>query len=283
MPKSTLKKLRKNSDILNFQKKVLAWYLTHKRILPWRETSDPYKILVSEYMLQQTQVPRVIEKYLKWIQTFPTIRSVARAPLSKVLKYWSGLGYNRRAVALHRAAKIIEKEFNGKVPQEFQELISLPGIGHYTAHAILAFAYNKPVVMIETNIRTVFIDSFFARKKIKISDSSLLNLIELSIPDNSLCSAKDWYWALMDYGTLLKSQGNRQHTKSVHYSKQSKFKGSQREVRGAILKLLITKKRCTVALIKSMFPERSEVIPSIIQKLNHDGLIHINKNTITLP
>lgn len=234
-------------------------------------------------MLQQTQVPRVLPKYQAWITRFPTVRDLALAPVAEVLLYWSGLGYNRRALALHRAAQIILDQHNGIVPSDTASLEALPGIGRYTAQAIAAFAFNTPVVMIETNIRTVFLDAFFQGSRCSIQDSTLCTVIAKCLPKPTQCSVRDWYWALMDYGTFLKSSGNRIHQKSKHYQKQSTFKGSTREVRGAILKHLLQHQRCTVQTIKQQFPHQATNVAAILTKLKQDGLIMVNKNIITLP
>jgi A/G-specific adenine glycosylase len=283
MPKLKLKRSKKSISPLAFQRKILAWYSTHKRTLPWRKTRDPYKVMISEYMLQQTQVPRVLPKYQAWITRFPTVRDLALAPVAEVLSYWSGLGYNRRALALHRAAQIILDQHNGIVPKDTASLEVLPGIGRYTAQAIAAFAFNEPVVMIETNIRTVFLETFFQGSRRPIQDSTLLAIIAQCLPKPTQCSVRDWYWALMDYGTFLKSSGNRIHQKSKHYHKQSTFKGSTREVRGAILKHLLQHQRCTVQTIKQQFPHQATNVAAILTKLKQDGLIMLNKNIITLP
>ncbi|MEK6794327.1 MAG: A/G-specific adenine glycosylase, partial [Spirochaetota bacterium] len=149
---------RSNSAaIRRFRTTVYRYFLAHKRDLPWRHTHDPYRILVSEIMLQQTQIPRVIEKYGQFIHRFGTIRSLAKAPLSTCLTAWQGLGYNRRAVFLHRLAKEVVRAHSGEIPRSVEALETLPGIGHYTARAVCAFAFNIPSVFIETNIRSVFI------------------------------------------------------------------------------------------------------------------------------
>jgi A/G-specific adenine glycosylase len=283
MPKLKSKKSKKSISPLAFQRNILAWYSTHKRKLPWRQTRDPYKIMVSEFMLQQTQVIRVLPKYKAWMKQFPTVRDLALAPIAEVLSFWSGLGYNRRALALHRAAQIILSQHNGVVPKDTVSLEALPGIGRYTAQAIAAFAFNEPVVMIETNIRTVFLDAFFKGSHRSIEDKQLLALIAQCLPKTAQCSVRDWYWALMDYGTFLKSSGNRIHQKSKHYHKQSSFKGSTREVRGAILKHLLQHQRCTIQTIKQQFPHQATNVSSILTKLKQDGLIMVNKNIISLP
>jgi len=183
-----------------FQKVIWRFFAQNGRDLPWRRTKNPYKILVSEIMLQQTQVERVIPKYAEWLARFPTAATLATAARATVLTTWRGLGYNRRALALKRAAESIVAR--GKFPREVAEILELPGVGPYTAGAIAAFAFNEPVVMIETNIRTVFIHHFFSDQK-NVRDSELLPLIEKTLPR---LKPREWYWALMDYGSHLKKE-----------------------------------------------------------------------------
>lgn len=224
------------SRLDSFVRTVKEYYRTHGRhALPWRKTKHPYRILVSEIMLQQTQVARVEEKYRSFIRYFPTLRLLAAAPLSVVLAQWSGLGYNRRAKFLHDLARTVVREHRGRLPRTVEALESLPGVGPYTARAVAAFAYDMPVVFIETNIRTVFIHHFFPRTP-SVSDQVLLPLIEQTLDKNHPAA---WYAALMDYGSFLKQEGSRVHRKSTQYKKQPPLKGSKREVRGAILKSLV--------------------------------------------
>ena len=207
-------------SIAKFQKEVLAYYAASGRSFPWRKTRDPYKILVSEIMLQQTQAPRVIEKYTSFLQRFPTIEKLARAPRTKVLKEWQGLGYNRRGLALKNTAEIIMSDFKGKIPKDYNALLSLPGVGPATAGDIMAFAWNIPAVVIETNIRTVFLHYFFPEKN-SVPDNELLPLITKSLPADN---AREWYYALMDYGAMLKKKLPNPSRRSRHYAQQSPFK-----------------------------------------------------------
>src|SRR3989344_3976492 len=211
------------------------WKKYGRHNLPWRKTKDPYSILVSEMMLQQTQVPRVIGKYKEFLKSFATIQSLARAPLGNVLKVWSGLGYNRRAKSLHDTAKILAKNgvhFNGPTG-----LLQCPGVGPYTRAAVRVFAFNEPEVLIETNIRTAFIHHFHSNvlQNVRISDVEILPLATLAARGQD---PRTWHWALMDYGAYLKKSGVRNNSRSAHYAKQSKFEGSLRQVRGAILRQL---------------------------------------------
>ncbi|MGC9602692.1 MAG: A/G-specific adenine glycosylase [Minisyncoccia bacterium] len=266
-------------------KELKAFYKKEARgHLPWRKTKDPYKILVSEVMLQQTQVERVVEYYKYWIKKFPTAKALAKAKLSDVLKEWQGLGYNRRAKFLHEAAKILsssakdffssssdaqKNSFALELSTEFLE--SLPGIGHYTARAIAAFAYNRPEVFVETNIRTVFFYYSFLQKD-KISDAELLPLIQEMLQKSTM-EPRDFYAALMDYGSYLKSKGVRVNSKSKHYVKQSKFEGSVRQLRGAILRELLKKPQSLVQLEKNLSPRTRREIASELERLQKDGLL----------
>lgn len=230
-----------------FKKTVWNYYKEHGRNqLPWRQTRDPYKILVSEIMLQQTQVERVIPFYTNFLKQFPTTDALARATTSEVLKAWQGLGYNRRALNLKRAAEQIVKDCGCTFPAVYSELVELPGVGKATAGDIMAFAYNKPAVVIETNIRTVFIHHFFADRN-DVTDKEIAELIERTLDTDN---PRDWYYALMDYGTHLKKTLGNNINMSKHYKKQSKFKGSNREVRSKILKLVLDKPRTKAEILK---------------------------------
>ena len=210
------------------------WKKNGRHDLPWRKTTDPYKILVSEVMLQQTQVPRVIEKYKSFIKKFPTVRALAKASLSEVLKEWNGLGYNRRGKYLHDAAGAIVKKYKGIVPKDVTKLRELPGMGPYTSSAVRVFAFDLPDILIETNIRAVYIHHFFKNKR-SVRD---IDLIPIATKASDEQDPHKWHSALMDYGAHLKRSGVRNNSQSKHYTKQSKFEGSLRQLRGAILREL---------------------------------------------
>jgi A/G-specific adenine glycosylase len=222
-------------SVLKFQETIYRHYRENPRDLPWRKTKNPYRILISEVMLQQTQVERVIVKYKEFIRAFPNFASLAKAPLQEILRAWQGMGYNRRAVSLKRIARFVTGEFRSKLPSSEDELMKLPGIGKYSASAILAFVFNRPTVFIETNIRRVFIHFFFHDKE-NIHDREVLPLIEMTL-DRS--DPREWYYALMDYGVMLKKERENPNRKSAHYRRQAPFKGSNRQVRGMILALLV--------------------------------------------
>lgn len=254
-----------------FHKLIYGFYAKHGRShLPWRTKPTPYRVLVSEIMLQQTQVDRVIPKFNTWMKQFPTITKLASAKTSDVLAAWQGLGYNSRALRLQRATQTIVKKHKGKIPANREELAHLPGIGPYTAGAVLAFAFNKPETFIETNIRRVFIYHFFGNRT-EITDSELLPIINEMLDTKN--TAK-WYGALMDYGsTLPKQVRSNPNTKSKHYSKQSKFQGSIRQVRGAVLRYLLANKKATIKKLSQVI-NRSEIdMQQAVSGLEKDGLI----------
>ncbi len=260
------------ADISRFRKTVLNYYRHYARDLPWRQTDNPYYILVSEIMLQQTQVDRVIDKYVTFIKAFPSVKSLAESHFSDVLKLWHGLGYNRRAKYLYECARSINEIHSGTVPQEYDQLVRLPGIGSYTASAVCVFAFNRPLVFIETNIRTVFIYYFFNDHQ-SVSDKQLFPLVETTLYHKN---PSLWYNALMDYGVYLKKMYGNPARKSAHYIRQSPFKGSDRQVRGMILNLLIEQRTCTLHDITGV--TRDSEIPDkklneIIAQLEREGLI----------
>ena len=216
--------------------KELLWQKARElyRPMPWREDTQPYYVLVSELMLQQTQVDRVIPKFETFIARFPDIQTLASASLSDVLVLWNGLGYNRRAKYLHDGAKKIATDYDGVFPETKEELLSLPGIGPGTAGALLVYAFNTPTVFIETNVRSVYFYHFFSDGD-KVNDKELREYVEATIDHEH---PREFYWALMDYGTWLKKNKLGNITQSMHYKKQSALKGSVREVRGKIITLL---------------------------------------------
>lgn len=237
--------------------------------LPWRKTKDPYKIAVSEIMLQQTQVNRVKEKYKEFLKAFPTVSVLAKASLQQVLLIWSGLGYNRRARFLHQMAKTITTDRKGRFPKTFDELLTLPGIGKYTAAAISAFAYNIPVPLIETNVRTVYLHHFYHDSEAGVRDADLMELVTETLDRNN---PAQWYWALMDYGSHLKASGITIHRNSAQYKKQSTFKGSVREVRGGIMKVLTLRPTTKKALEKAL-GFSAERIDRALAQLAKEGLV----------
>lgn len=261
--------------ITDFREVVWDYFRTHRRDMPWRDDPLPYHVLVSELMLQQTQVSRVLPKYQEFMARFASIQDLAAAPLADVLSTWSGLGYNRRAKFLHAAAQKVVSDFGGKLPESREELVGLPGIGPNTAGAILAYAFNQPVVFIETNIRTVLFHHFFADRS-DVADRELLPILQQAC---DLEHPREWYWALMDYGTYLKQTAGGKISQSKHYARQSKFEGSRRQVRGRVLRELTSGARSVVELVELLADERAQ---SVIDDLHREGLIEQEAGLIRL-
>lgn len=263
-------------NALNFIEEVWEKGRELYRDMPWRDTTEPYFVLVSELMLQQTQVDRVIPKFELFMSTFPSILDLAKAPLSDVLTVWSGLGYNRRAKFLHEAAKKVVAEYGGKIPQDYEGLVSLPGVGPNTAGAILAYSFNQPVIFIETNVRTVYFHHFFEDQSL-VTDAELKKLAEETIDKEH---PREWYWALMDYGSYLKKQGVGRIDKSSHYKKQTPLKGSLREVRGLILKAL-AKRDYQEPELQAELPDDERFLVAL-SALKKEGLVSQTKDRLHL-
>ena len=257
------------SRIRAFRKKIYNHFSEHGRVLPWRKNINPYRVLVSEIMLQQTQVERVIEKYHEFLAAFPDFPSLAKAPLPRLLRIWSGLGYNRRALALKALAQKVVDEHQGRVPSERELLLALPGIGPYTAGAVCAFAFNKPVVFMDTNIRRVYIHEFFHDCE-KVRDEELVPFVQRTLDPRD---PRTWYNALMDYGAALKKEEGNPNQKSAHYTRQSPFENSNRQVRGAILKALVTESSLSPAQIKKKTGMDAERVKKNLLLLEKEGFI----------
>ncbi len=270
--------LRGPDGIRNFQKIVLAHYTDHGRKMPWRDTTDPYSVLVSEIMLQQTQVERVMEKFPPFVAAYPDSASLAAAPLPDVLSLWQGLGYNRRALALRKCAARVMQEFDGRLPDDVDTLSTFPGIGHATASSIGAFAFNLPVVFIETNIRRVFIHFFFPGGG-RVSDSEILPLVEQALYRED---PRVWYWALMDLGAALKKGIPNPNRRSRHYARQSAFEGSDRQVRGLVLRLLLAGGEMTGDEVARQCGGDGGRVQKILAGLERDGLIRKSGDILAL-
>jgi A/G-specific adenine glycosylase len=260
-----------------FKKTVLDFYKKNGRgYLPWRKNKNAYRVLVSEIMLQQTQVDRVIPKYNSFLKKFPSVRVLAKAPLSSVLREWQGLGYNRRAKMLHQAAKVIAKKYKGVVPSAYDELLGLPGVGPYTACAVRVFAFNQAEALIETNVRSVYLHHFFPKKE-KVADTDILPLLEETL---DVRNPRVWYSALMDYGSYLKSVTENPSRRSVHHTVQKPFKGSDREIRGVILKELSQKSRKREEFNELGFPK--ERVATQLAALIAEGFISYTRGRYRL-
>jgi len=256
-------------DIRRFQKLIYDHYRRNGRALPWRKHRNPYRILLSELMLQQTQVARVIEKYGQFLRRFPTIESVARAPLRDILEVWQGLGYNRRALALKNLAAMVVDRYEGGIPSAIEALKTLPGVGAATAGAVYAFAFNKPAAFVETNIRSVFIHHFFHDRD-GVKDGEILPLVEQTLDAQQ---PREWYYALMDYGVALKDQHPNPSRRSAHYTRQSPFEGSLRQVRGMILRTLVKQPGISEPALVQGIDRDADVVRHCLRQLHKEGFI----------
>jgi A/G-specific adenine glycosylase len=269
-----IKKLT-SSQIKKFQKLIYTYYKNNRRDFAWRNTTNPYHIVVSEIMLQQTQTKRVEQKYPEFIKKFPTWKALATAPQSEVLRVWQGMGYNRRALALHQIAKEITTKHQTKLPSDQTTLQAFKGIGPNTAGSIGAFAFNLPTLFIETNIRSVYIHQFFPKKK-TIHDKELVPLLEQTLDKKN---PREWYYALMDYGIHLKKLYPNPSRRSQHHTKQSKFEGSDRQIRGAILRYLLKTPSCTEEKLQNNFSTTDkQSFQNILQELVEEKFITKTKN-----
>lgn len=268
-----------SARIASFQKRVLNYYRQNARDLPWRSTTDPYCIMVSEIMLQQTQVERVIPKYENFIARFPDVESLAASSLKDVLSMWQGLGYNRRAQSLHNCARIIIRDHRGHMPETREALMTLPGIGINTAAALSVYAYNQPCVFIETNIRAVYIHSFFPEAD-AVSDKQLEPCIAATLYKRN---PRRWYNALMDYGVYLKKLHGNPARKSRHHTVQSHFEGSNRQIRGMVIRILGESTTMSVRELVRQTGKEPERVRAIIDQLAGEGLVVINRTQLSLP
>lgn len=236
--------------------------------MPFRHSSDPYCVLVSEVMLQQTQVARVMIKYPQFIKAFPTVSALAAAPLTRVLKVWQGMGYNRRALMLVQCAREVVSRYGGVFPRDVALLDALPGIGKATAAAVYVYAFNKPAVYIETNIRAVYIHHFFSGR-VSVPDTDIELLVKQTMDRKN---PREWFYALMDYGVMLKKKYHNPARRARAYARQSAFCGSVRQVRGRIVALLTGHAASMASLCKQM-PFPLQRITDAMQGLVRDGLI----------
>lgn len=263
-----------------FRNIVWKYYAEHGRhSLPWRKSQDPYRILVSEMMLQQTQVERVIPYFNAWVKKYPNVKSLAQAPLADVLRQWQGLGYNRRAKFLHSAAKEVVTKHKGKIPEDAAVLESIWGIGPYTAHAVMTFAFNQDAVFIETNIRTAIIHHFFSERS-DVTAEEIAQVLGRALPRGR---ARELYSALMDYGAHLKRSGVRLNAKSKGYAKQGAFEGSSRQARGVILRELSRGPAARMKLLKLFPSERKQQLEEQLARLVHEGLVRESSTRFHLP
>jgi len=259
-----------NEDIKNFQNEVISYYKIHGRNLPWRETTDPYKILLSEYMLQQTQVSRVIQYYENWITQWPTIETLADAKRKEVLQAWMGLGYNTRGINLHRAAQKIVIDFDGDVLTAMKKYKEIPGVGKYTSRAVQIFSTNADIVTVDTNIRRIFIYTFQLSED--TSDKDIWNLAEQCLPKGL---SRDWHNALMDYGALFLTT---KKTGIPPKTRQTRFQGSDRQIRAQILRRLLDQPLSPSEIFNIYDTDRNR-LEQIVNKMIKETLI-VEKNKI---
>jgi A/G-specific adenine glycosylase len=270
-----------------FRGTVLAYHAAHGRHdLPWRLTRDPYQILVSEIMLQQTQVSRVVNKWAEFLRVFPTVEALASAPTSSLLSVWKGLGYNRRALNLRRAAEAIVRDHGGKFPRDAKALESLPGIGQSTRGAVMAFAFGIATPFIETNIRAVYIHHFFTDRLKRadapgITDRELAPIIEKTLDHDD---PRAWYYALMDYGVHLKATLPNPSRKSAHHAKQSPFKGSNRELRSHVLEFVMKGPRRRQDIVEhfAALGKEADQTEGNISDLEKEGFLSIKRNIVSI-
>ena len=262
--------------VSSFQTVIKDYYREYGRVFPWRETTDPYHILVSEFMLQQTQTSRVVDKYNEFLTAFPDVFQLARSPFREVLRVWQGLGYNRRALALHKAAGEIADRFYGQVPDDPILLHQLPGVGEYTASAMIAIAFNKPAIVLDTNIRTVYL-YFFFRETETVGKNEIVPFIEATLDHDS---PREWYYALFDYGAMLKRENKDREAGKRR--KQSTFRGSDREIRGNILRLLLDTEKMTEDQLLALLLSDEDRIRRIVSQLHEEGLIDNSDGSIRI-
>lgn len=287
--------------IPQFKKTIWDYYAKNRRSFPWRERSlmgtkttkkisDAewiYRVVISEIMLQQTQAPRVVEKFNSFMKKFPDFTALAAAPLQNVLAEWQGLGYNRRGMYVKRLAETIVTKYSGEVPQTKEELVELPAIGPHTAGSILAFAFNIAEPFIETNIRTVYIHFFFEEKS-DVPDKDIYDVVAKTIDKEN---PREWFYALMDYGVMFKQAAREARThdpakRSKHYKKQSAFKGSNRQLRAALLKSILEVPTTLHGLVKKHRDDEldrtEEVILRNLEALQREGFIRSEKGVYSI-
>lgn len=256
-----------------FKEQIWDYYRVNARAMPWRDKPTFYYVLVSEIMLQQTQVSRVLPKFQLFIERFPTMSDLASASLASVIEQWVGLGYNRRAKYLHEASKLV---VSGAQPASLEAIVRLPGVGKNTAAAIMNYVYNTPVPFVETNIRTVYINYFFANQG-DVTDAQILEKVAATIDRDN---AREWFWALMDYGAYLKARGQASLSSSRHYKKQSPLDGSIRQLRGWIIAELSTG-AMPLAQLQEKYGRDSRY-KIALEGLKKDGLLELTGDILHL-
>ncbi len=266
-----MEKRLSRKKIIDFQDMIFTWWATNRRDLPWRHTHNPYHILVSETMLQQTQVNRVIQKYTEFLDIYPTLYDMAGSTASDIIRIWKGLGYNKRALYLFKSAQTIRDTYRGVIPNREQDLLTLPGVGKYTARAILVFAYKHDVAMVDTNIRRIITHHFFAGEK---QDDRIIQ----RVADELVPAGRSWEWhqALMDYGALqlqheVPKQKKRTKSSAVPFARTNRF------LRGRIIDALRVAPASEDEITETMmmqYERTSSEISHALEGLIRDGMIH---------
>jgi A/G-specific adenine glycosylase len=267
-----------SEQLKSFCQFIWSFYALNQRDFAWRNVDDPYQVFISEIMLQQTQTQRVIQKYEEFLNVFPTFQDLAQARLHDVLSVWQGLGYNRRGKFLHESAQRIVVEHKGILPASPALLVELPGIGPATAASMVTFAYNIPTIFIETNIRAVYLYSFFPGQD-KIHDRDIEPLVAATVDQNN---PREWYYALMDYGVYLKKKYPNPSRKSVHHTKQSTFEGSDRQIRGMIIRLLTRFTRINRTVAVHDINKEPDRVERIIDELIAERFIKMTQGVLEI-
>jgi A/G-specific adenine glycosylase len=262
----------------SFREQVYRFYSRHGRDLIWRKEITPYRIVVSEIMLQQTRVERVATVFPRFVQRFPDFGPLSEASLGEVLSEWQGLGYNRRALALKKIADTVEADFSGELPRDERILTTMPGIGKATAASITVFAFNIPVAFIETNIRRVFLHCFFPGEN-EVPDRRIFPLVVESMDRTD---PRTWFWALMDYGAHLGRTGGNPNRRSAHYRKQPAFSGSDRQMRGAILRVLVKEGRMEPDRLCDLTGGDAEKFGKLVKTLESEGFIEVQDHFVRI-
>jgi A/G-specific adenine glycosylase len=256
-------------DKKEFRTTIYSYYEKEGRRFPWRKKIDPWGVMVSEFMLQQTQTDRVIVYWTRFMKKWPDPPSLAKASLEEALREWNGLGYNRRCCYLKDCARRITKEWDGEVPDNPKYLIALPGIGSYTAGAIPCFAYNHPSVFIETNIRAVFLHFYF-KDRTGVKDREILPLLADHMDKRN---PRKWYWALMDYGAALKQVTENPNRRSAHYARQSPFEGSFRQRRGTVIRVLVTRGPADMRQLRERSGLEEKDLYAVLEVLGKESMV----------
>lgn len=264
------------ADRAAFRHAVLDLYEREGRDFSWRRTHDPWAILVSEVMLQQTQTARVAPKYDAWMARYPDAASLAAASTADVYDAWRGLGYNSRGLRLRACAAICARDYRGVPPPDERLLLELPGVGRYTARAVLAFAYGMATAFLETNIRAAIIFHFF-RGQERVPDRQL-EAVAASLLDHD--DPRTWYYALMDYGAWLKKRKPNPARKAAAYARQSRFEGSVRQARGALLRALAGRGPASIEFLAAEAGVDYDRAATAAAGLVRDGLVKQEGQTI---